>query len=214
MLLSRRTMLALGATLALSGFALSWTPVYANPEIGQNAPAFAAKDTKGKDVSLASLRGKTVVLEWTNDGCPYVAKHYGAGNMQKLQADARADGVVWISIVSSKPGAQGHVTPAEADELTDSRGAKPAHVILDEKGIIGRKYQARTTPHMFVIDPEGTLVFKGGIDDTPTADRSSIAGATNYVTLALDAVSKGESVATPVARPYGCSIKYAPEARS
>jgi hypothetical protein len=134
--------------------------------------------------------------------------------MQKLQADATADGAVWISIISSEPGSQGHVSPARADELTDSRGAKPTHVILDEAGVIGRKYEARTTPHMFVIDPEGKLVFMGGIDDKPTTDKSSLAGATNYVTLALDAVGKGEPVATSVARPYGCSIKYAPEARS
>jgi peroxiredoxin len=212
--LSRRTVLSLCAAAAFGAAAMSGPAAQASPAIGEIAPAFTAKDTKGNDVSLDSLRGKTVVLEWTNHQCPYVVKHYGAGNMQKLQADAAADGVVWISIISSEPGSQGHVSPAQADQLTDSRAAKPAHMIIDEAGVIGRKYEARTTPHMFVIDPEGKLAFMGGIDDKPTADKSSLAGATNYVTLALDAVGKGEQVATAVARPYGCSIKYAPEARS
>jgi hypothetical protein len=134
--------------------------------------------------------------------------------MQKLQTEAAKDGVVWLSVISSRPGSQGHVTPAEADALTDSRNAAPAGVILDEPGTIGRAYGARTTPHMAVIDPQGRLAFIGGIDDKPTAREADIDGATNYVRLALDAVKSGQPVATPVARPYGCSIKYAPDARS
>ena len=138
-------------------------------------------DSKGNTVSLSDLRGKTVVLEWTNNECPYVVKHYGSGNMQKLQTEASKDGVVWLSVISSAPGKQGHVSGAEADALTRSRKAAPAHVLLDEKGEIGKQYAARTTPHMFVINPEGTLVYMGGIDNRPTADKADIEGATNYV---------------------------------
>lgn len=210
MALLRRTLLAAGAALALTGFAA--LPAAAKPEIGNPAPDFTAVDTKGNKVSLADLRGKTVVLEWTNHDCPYVRKHYGAGNMQKLQKDAARDGVVWLTLISSAPGEQGHVSPAQADELTASRDAAPAHVIIDEKGTVGRAYDARVTPHMFVVNPEGALVFMGGIDNRPTADKADIEGATNYVQLALDAVKAGKPVETAVARPYGCSIKYAPEA--
>jgi peroxiredoxin len=214
MLLSRRTTLAIGAALAFAGFAATAPAALAKPEIAKPAPVFTGVDTQGNTVSLADLRGKIVVLEWTNHDCPYVRKHYGAGNMQKLQAEAAKDGVVWLSVISSRPGSQGHVTAAEADTLTDSRNAAPAAVILDEPGTIGRAYEARTTPHMFVIDPQGALVFMGGIDDRPTARQADIEGATNYVRLALDAVKSGKPVATPIARPYGCSIKYAPDARS
>jgi peroxiredoxin len=214
MILARRTILALGAAFAFSGLIAVSPAASAKPEIGKPAPAFTGVDTKGNKVSLADLRGKTVVLEWTNHDCPYVRKHYGAGNMQKLQSEAAQDGVVWLTLISSAPGEQGHVSAAQADALTVSRNAAPAHVLLDEKGTIGRAYEARTTPHMFVINPEGTLVFMGGIDNKPTADKADIEGAVNYVSAALDAVKKGGPVPTPVARPYGCSIKYAPEARS
>lgn len=214
MAFARRTVLAMGAALALTGLTTAAPSAFAKPEIGTAAPAFTGVDSKGNTVSLADLRGKIVVLEWTNHDCPYVRKHYGAGNMQELQTEAAKDGVVWLSLISSRPGSQGHVSAAEADELTASRNASPAHVILDEQGTIGRAYEARTTPHMFVIDRNGTLVYMGGIDDRPTASKSDIAGATNYVRAALDAVKAGQPVTTPVARPYGCSIKYAPEARS
>ncbi len=212
MAMSRRTtLLALGAAIALGMLPGLTSPANAKPEIGKPAPAFTGTDTKGNAVALSDLRGKTVVLEWTNHDCPYVRKHYGSGNMQKLQARAAGDGVVWLSIISSAPGEEGHVSAAEADTLTRSRNAAPAHVLLDEKGVIGRKYQARTTPHMFVIDPDGTLVFMGGIDDRAGTSKADIARATNYVSAALDALKAGKPVATPVARPYGCSIKYAPE---
>jgi len=211
MLIARRTVMALGAAFALGGLLATAPTASANPEIGKPAPAFTAVDTKGNEVSLADLRGKTVVLEWTNHQCPYVMKHYDAGNMQQLQTDAASDGVVWISLISSRPGAQGHVSPDKANSLTESRNASPSHVVLDESGVIGRQYDARTTPHMYVINPEGDLVFKGGIDDRPTTREADIDGATNYVRLALDAVKSGNPVETSVARPYGCSIKYAPE---
>jgi peroxiredoxin len=207
-MLARRHVIALGAALVLGGLA----PIaHASPETGKPAPDFTAVDSKGNSVKLSGLRGKTVVLEWTNHDCPYVQKHYGAGNMQKLQGEAASDGVVWLTLISSAKGEQGHVSPAEADALTAERNANPAHVLFDEKGKIGRAYGARTTPHMYVINPEGTLVYMGGIDDKATANKADIASATNYVTQALDAVKAGKPVATPVARPYGCSIKYAPE---
>jgi hypothetical protein len=210
-MLPRRTLLAAGAAFALCG-SIALAPIaYAKPEVGKPAPDFTGIDSKGRSVKLSDLRGKTIVLEWSNHDCPYVRKHYGAGNMQRLQADAAKDGIVWLTVISSASGAEGHVSGAEADALTARRNAAPAHVVLDEKGKIGRAYEARTTPHMYVIDPEGKLVFMGGIDDRPSADPADIATAKNYVRLALDAVKAGRPVATPVTRPYGCSIKYAPE---
>lgn len=210
-MLARRTLLAVGAAFALCG-SLALAPVaIAKPEVGKPAPDFTGTDSKGKSVRLSDLRGKTVVLEWTNHNCPYVRKHYGAGNMQKLQADAAKDGVVWLTVISSASGDQGHVSPAEADKLTASRNAAPAHVVIDETSKIARAYEARTTPHMFVVDAEGKLVFMGGIDDKPSSNTADIPTATNYVRLALDAVKAGRPVETPVTRPYGCSIKYAPE---
>ncbi|HEX4873040.1 MAG TPA: thioredoxin family protein [Nevskiaceae bacterium] len=181
---------------------------YAAPEVGKPAPAFSAVDTAGETHQLADFKGKTVVLEWTNDQCPFVKKHYDSGNMQALQAAAEAEGVVWLSLISSAPGKQGHVSPQRADELTESRKATPSAVLLDEKGTVGRLYDAKTTPHMFVIDPAGTLVYAGAIDSTPSADPADIPSSQNYVKLALAAVKEGKPVSTPVSKPYGCSIKY------
>lgn len=214
MKLARRTVLAFSAAVALGGLTALSTGAWAKPEIGKPAPDFTGVDSKGNSVALSSLRGKTVVLEWTNADCPYVRKHYGAGNMQKLQNDAAKDGVVWLTLISSAPGDQGHVSPAEADELTASRNAAPANVIIDETSKIARAYEARVTPHMYVVNAEGNLVFMGGIDDKPTSNQADIPGATNYVTLALESVKAGKPVANPVTRAYGCSIKYAPDARS
>jgi peroxiredoxin len=214
MTLARRKILAFGAALTAAGILPFGLTASAKPETGQTAPAFTATDTHGKAVSLADLKGKTVVLEWSNHGCPFVQRHYGAGNMQKLQAEAARDGVIWLTIISSAPGRQGHVSPSEANELSASRKALPAHVILDPEGEIGRLYQARTTPHMFVIDPEGRVAYMGGIDDQPHASRSETEKATNYVRLALNAMKKSETVAITVTRPYGCSVKYGSDARS
>jgi peroxiredoxin len=210
-MLTSNTVRSALAALAFGGLALAATTASAAPEVGKPAPDFSATGIDGKPVKLSDLRGKTVVLEWTNDECPYVVKHYGSGNMQALQRDATKDGVVWISLISSPKGAQGHVTAAEAAELTKSRDAAPSQIVLDERSKVARLYEAKTTPHMFVINPEGKLVFMGGIDDKPTTRTSDIAGAKNYVRAALDSVKAGQPVATPVARPYGCSIKYAPE---
>lgn len=178
-------------------------------EPGKPAPAFTATDTAGKPVALSSLKGKTVVLEWTNDGCPYVGKHYNSGTMQKLQADAAERGVVWLTVISSAPGTQGHVDGRQADKLTADRKAKPASVLLDPKGDLGRLYGASTTPHMYVIDGAGMLRYMGGIDDKPSASPASLEGAKPYVREALAALAAGRQVDTASTRPYGCSVKYA-----
>lgn len=196
--------LALAAGLAV----MLGAPAFAAPAIGQPAPAFTAKDGDGKTRSLSEFKGKTVVLEWTNAGCPYVQKHYNSGNMQGLQKSAAKDGVVWLTLVSSAPGKQGYVSPAEAKAWKSSSGAGSTALLLDPAGQVGKAYDARTTPHMYVVDKTGKLVYMGGIDDKPVADPSSLKGAKNYVTAALSDVKAGRAVATPVSKPYGCSVKY------
>lgn len=190
------------ALLALS------TSASAALQVGQPAPSFTGVDTAGNSHALSDFRGKVVVLEWTNHDCPYVRKHYDAGNMQAQQREATADGVVWLSVISSSPGKQGHVSPAQADELTTSRGAAPTAVLIDESGDIGRAYKARTTPHMYVIDTEGKLAYMGGIDNIPSASASDIQKATQYVPAALAQVMAGKAANPSVTRPYGCSVKY------
>ena len=188
-------------------FALA-TTAGAALQVGQPAPGFTATDTSGQRHALSEFRGKTVVLEWTNHDCPYVRKHYNSGNMQQQQKDATAQGAVWLSIISSAPGKQGHVTPAQADQLTVERDAAPSAVILDESGAIGRLYGAKTTPHMYIIDAQGTLAYMGGIDSIPSANPADIEKATQYVPTALAQVMRGEPVGKNVTRPYGCSVKY------
>jgi peroxiredoxin len=178
------------------------------PQIGQQAPEFTATDSKGNAVSLSQFRGKTVVLEWTNADCPYTQKHYASGNMQSVQSEARRDGIVWLSVVSSAPGKQGYVNGPAADELTQSRQAAPTAVLLDPSGSVARLYNAKTTPHMFVIDKNGALRYMGGIDSIATADGADIARAEPYLKEAMLAVAKGEKPAHAVTKPYGCSIKY------
>lgn len=181
----------------------------AAPEIGRPAPDFELTDTAGTTHSLSDFAGRKVVLEWTNHECPFVKKHYESGNMQKQQRMARDEhDVVWLTIISSKPGAQGHVSPARADELTESRDAAPAAVLLDESGDVGRAYAAQVTPHMYIIDEQGTLVYMGGIDSNPSADPADIPDSTQYVVAALDDLAADRAVAEPVTRPYGCTIKY------
>ncbi|MGI9423443.1 MAG: redoxin family protein [Hyphomicrobiaceae bacterium] len=197
---------ALAAVLSIAGA----TVVTADVKPGTIAPDFSAVDTNGTTQSLSSLKGKTVVLEWTNHLCPYSVKHYRSGNMQKLQKAAAADGVVWISIVSSAPGRQGYVTAAQANKLTKRRKANPGAVILDPKGTIGRLYSARTTPHMFVIDAAGKTAYMGAIDSRPSANPADVKGARNYVSDALAALKSGKPVKTTVTRAYGCSVKYGP----
>ena len=176
--------------------------------VGEPAPDFEGVDTQGVTHRLADYRGKTVVLEWTNHDCPYVRKHYSAGNMQAQQQEAAAQGVVWLSIISSAPGKQGHVTPAQADELTRSRQAAPQAVILDPDGKIGRAYSAKTTPHMYIIDPSGTLVYMGGIDNNASPNADDIPAARQHVRVALQELAAGKPISESVTRPYGCSVKY------
>ncbi|MGB5453207.1 MAG: redoxin domain-containing protein [Sedimenticolaceae bacterium] len=184
------------------------TTAGAAPKIGEPAPGFTGMDTSGKSHALSDFRGKPVVLEWTNHDCPYVRKHYSSGNMQQQQQAATGQGAVWLSIISSAPDKQGHVTPAQADALTAERNAAPSAVILDEKGEIGRLYGAKTTPHMYIIDADGKLAYMGGIDSIPSTNPADIAKATQYVPAALAQVMQGEPVTPSVTRPYGCSVKY------
>jgi len=176
--------------------------------IGEPAPDFEGVDTSGHAHRLADYRGKIVVLEWTNHECPFVRKHYSAGNMQEQQREAAAQGVVWLSVISSAPGKQGYVSPDEADRLTRSREAQPHAVILDPEGRIGRAYTAKTTPHMFIIDAAGKLVYMGGMDSITSTNPEDIPGATQYVRVALREMALGEPISTAVTKPYGCSVKY------
>jgi hypothetical protein len=180
----------------------------AAPVVGQPAPVFSAQDTYGKTHTLADYKGKVVVLEWVNHQCPFVGKHYGSGNMQKLQKAYTGKGVVWLSVNSAALGREGYTTPDEANALTKKKGGSPTALLLDAQGTMGRAYAAKTTPHMFVIDSSGTLVYQGGIDDTPSTDVADIATAKNYVQAALDAVLAGKTVPTASSQPYGCSVKY------
>ncbi|MEQ1930337.1 MAG: redoxin family protein [Parvularculaceae bacterium] len=189
-------------------FALAATPAFADPAIDAVAPAFSAITSAGKTITLDQFKGAPVVLEWTNDGCPFVQKHYETGNMQKTQAAAQESGAIWITVISSAPGKQGHVNPAGADKLTADRGAHPDFVVLDESGAIGKAYAAKTTPHMFVIDEKGVLRYDGAIDDKPSANHATVNGASNFVLAAVNSVAKGEPVADKRTKPYGCSVKY------
>jgi hypothetical protein len=198
------------AVLALSFAALAFAaPAVAGPTLGQPAPAFQARDADGRTRSLAEFKGKTVVLEWTNNGCPYVHKHYSSGNMQATQRRAVAEGVVWLTIISSAPDMQGYLTPAQARAWKASAKAASTDVLLDPAGRVGRAYEAKTTPHMFIVDKAGRLVYMGGIDDRPFDDPASLKGATNYVTAALADLKAGRPIAKAVTRPYGCAVKYA-----
>jgi peroxiredoxin len=176
--------------------------------VGQAAPDFRASDVSGRPVSLAQFRGKTVVLEWSNPECPSVKKHYESGNMQRTQAAAAAGGVVWLTVNSSAPGNQGHMSAAEAKEFAAAQQSRRTAYLLDSDGALGRSYGAKTTPHMYVINPAGTLVYNGGIDDKPTTDKADIAGARNHVLAALAELKAGKPVSVATSRPYGCSVKY------
>jgi len=197
-----RLLVALAAASALSA------PAVAAPVLGQPAPAFQAVDAAGKTRSLSEFKGKTVVLEWTNNGCPYVQKHYNSGNMQGLQTEATKDGVVWLTVISSAPGMQGYLTGPQAKQWKGEVKAASTDVLLDPKGTVGRAYEAKTTPHMYIVDKTGKLVYMGGIDDRPYSEPESLKGAKNYVTAALADVKAGRAVTQPATKPYGCSVKY------
>ena len=177
-------------------------------KVGDPAPNFTATDSNGQTHTLSEYRGKFVVLEWTNRGCPYTQKHYKSGNMQSLQKEWTAKGVIWLTVVSSAPGKQGYVTGPEENAYLKQVNAAPTAVLLDPTGALGHLYDAKTTPHMFVINPQGTLIYDGAIDDRPTTDLADVKGANNYVTAALDEATAGKPVAVPTSRPYGCSVKY------
>jgi peroxiredoxin len=182
---------------------------HAAPQIGQLAPDFNVQDSKGDTLHLSQYRGKTVVLEWTNADCPYTRKHYSSGNMQSVQALAQQKGIVWLTVISSAPGKQGYVNGPAADALTASRHAVPTAILLDPNGTVGHLYNAKTTPHMFVIDKNGTLQYMGGIDSIATADMDDIAHAEPYLKEAMLAVAQGDKPPHAVTKPYGCSVKYA-----
>ena len=204
------------ASLACAS-ALSFALVACSPEVastladlpvGKVAPDFTANDAHGRAVSLSDFRGRTVVLEWNNPECPTVKKHYESGNMQKTQAAAAAEGVVWLTINSSAEGNQGYMTPAQAKAFAASQPSRRTAYLLDPEGVVGRAYGAKATPHMYVINSGGSLVYNGGIDDKPTQDKADIEGARNHVLAALSELKAGKAVSVPTSRAYGCAVKY------
>ena len=196
----RLTLLAAALTFA--------TPIFAKPVIGQPAPDFSVTDASGKTQTLADYKGKTVVLEWNNPECPFVGKHYGAHNMQTQQAEAAAQGVVWLTVNSGFNGKQGHLDAAGANAYVAKVEGKEAAYLLDADGKIGHAYDAKTTPHMFVIDKDGVLRYMGGIDSIASTDKADIPKATQYVRQALTELAAGKAVSVPTSEPYGCGIKY------
>ncbi|MCX7712970.1 MAG: thioredoxin family protein [Chthoniobacterales bacterium] len=181
---------------------------YALPQIGEPAPDFSLQDISGKEITLSSFRGKIVVLEWINHGCPFVIKHYKSGNMQALQREAREKGVVWLSICSSAPGKQGHMPPEEARKKNEEVGSNATTYLIDENGQVGKLYGAKVTPELFIINPEGVLVYHGAIDSIKSTNPADIPKAKNYVRLALEELFAGKRISEPTSTPYGCSIKY------
>jgi hypothetical protein len=177
-------------------------------KVGQAAPDFTASDSVGQRHHLSDYRGKFVVLEWHNNGCPFTRKHYESGNMERLQKEWTAKDVIWLTVISSAPGKQGYVTPAQENDYMMKMNAVPTAVLLDPSGQLGHLYDAKTTPDMYVINPQGLLIYAGAIDDRPTADQADVQGAENYVSEALIEAMAGQAVKTPVTRPYGCSVKY------
>jgi len=192
------SVLALAAPLALASDA----------RIGEPAPAFTLTDWNGETHSLADFAGKTVVLEWTNHECPFVVKHYGGKNMQRQQADAAGNEVVWLVVNSSAPGKQGHVSPEKAQEVQGNWQAQQANYLFDTAGDTGRAYGAKTTPHMYIIDGDGILRYNGAIDSIPSANQADIPKADQFVEIALAELAAGQPVSRPLTQPYGCSVKY------
>lgn len=184
-------------------------PLSANPVPGKPAPKFTSITTSGETISLAALKGETIVLEWTNHECPYVRKHYSSGNMQRTQRTLTEEGVIWVSIISSAPELQGYVSAEEANTLSASRGSYTTYTILDSDGSIGRLYGAKTTPQMFLINKSGNIDYMGAIDDRPSSRAESLVGATNYLLKAWEELRLGQGVTLKSTKPYGCSVKYA-----
>jgi peroxiredoxin len=203
-----KSLICLAGTAALA-IALATVAAGAQAVVGSPAPNFTATDSHGQTHTLSEYRGKYVVLEWHNQGCPYTRKHYVSGNMQSLQKEWTAKGVVWFTVISSAPGQQGYVTDAEENAYLAQMHAVPTAVLMDPEGKLGHLFSAKTTPEMYVIDPEGKLIYEGAIDDRPTPDVSDIKGADNYLNDALMEAMAGKPVAHAYTRSYGCSVKYA-----
>lgn len=196
------------AILFLAAALTSMTSLRAAVETGAPAPEFTLTDTTGTEHSLSDFAGNYVVLEWTNHQCPFVVKHYASGNMQSLQETMTDDGVVWLQIISSAEGKQGYLTPEAAEALRESQGVHSTAMLLDTSGEVGRAYDARTTPHMYLIDPEGTLIYQGAIDSIHSTRQADIAGAENYVKAAYESAKAGEPIENATTVPYGCGVKY------
>ncbi|MGA7242534.1 MAG: redoxin domain-containing protein [Terracidiphilus sp.] len=195
-------------TAAITFFLLPISSHAQTAHVNAPAPDFTSTDSKGQTHALDQYRGKYVVLEWHNQGCPFTRKHYVSGNMQALQKEWTGKGVVWFTVISSAPGAQGYVTAAQENDYLAKMHAAPTAALLDPDGKLGRLYDAKTTPDMFIIDPQGKLIYAGAIDNRPTPEVGDIQGADNYVSDALSAAMSGKPVATPYTRAYGCSVKY------
>lgn len=188
--------------------ALAAGTVWAAPEVGSPAPAFTLTDSNGQAHNLSDFKGKFVVLEWLNHGCPFVVKHYAGGNMQNLQKEYTGKDVVWLSIASSAPGKEGHMSPAETNAAKAEKGSAATAILLDADGTVGQLYDAKVTPVLYVINPEGNLIYTGAIDDKKSTDPADVAGAKNYVKQALDEALAGNPVSEPAIAPYGCAVKY------
>jgi peroxiredoxin len=205
----QQTSRALAGAVATASLLLVPGFLTAQAVVGESAPGFSATDTSGKTQTLAAYKGRHTVLEWFNPDCPFVRKHYDSRAMQNLQKTYTGKGVAWLMIASSAPGKQGHLDAQSGAAVLAAKGAQPTALLLDAQGVIGRAYGAKTTPHMFVIDPAGKVIYAGGIDDKPSTSQADLAGAHNYVAAALDAALAGKPIATPSSAPYGCSVKYA-----
>ena len=196
----RTSILIVSALFAMSALAV---------KVGDQAPDFTGTDSRGQTHRLSDYKGKFVVLEWHNNGCPFTKKHYDSGNMQRLQKEWTDKGVVWFTVISSAPGSQGYVTADQENEYMQKMHAAPTAALLDPRGEIGHLYGAKTTPHMFIVNPQGQLIYNGAIDDKATSDASDISSSKNYVSEALQEAKAGQPVAVATTRPYGCSVKYA-----
>lgn len=209
---SKRTLILGAGAAAIAagvGAALVFGSAEASIATGAPAPGFSAQDAQGQTRTLDEFSGRTVVLEWTNYGCPYVRKHYQSGNMQTLQQEATASGVVWLQVISSAPGEQGYLDGPGALERVQTDSANPTATLLDPAGVMGHAYGARNTPHMFIIGSDGRVLYQGAIDDRPSARPASLEGANNYVRAALADIAAGRPVQVAETTPYGCSVKYA-----
>jgi peroxiredoxin len=202
--MKRRSLVAMAATM----LSLSAAGVWATPSVGQPAPAFSLTDTAGKTVQLADFRGRHVVLEWVNPGCPYVRKHYNSANMQGTQKEVTAQGVMWLAINSTENASADYLAPAQLGRWMQTQQATATHTLMDEDGTVGKAYGARTTPHMYIIDPAGKLIYAGGIDSVPSSRIDDIKTAVNYVRQGVREALAGQPIRAATTRPYGCSIKY------